>query len=279
MRDEIVVRFPAYYSRYIEVFGGGGWVLFHKPPGKDFEVYNDFNPNLTNLYRCVRDHPDELSDELRYTLNSRLDFEHVRKMLHTETKLPDIKRAAYFYQLIRESYASGLDSFACHPHSMWNNFPLIHEACRRLQKVVIENKDFEGLIRQYDRPDSFFYCDPPYYETEDYYEDVGFTEKDHERLANCLRGIQGKFLLSYNDCPKIRELYSQPGIVIESTSRLSNISQRYEAGKQYAELLISNYDTAEWLNACRQISVFDIFEKNTELLKERKIIWKQERSE
>ena len=70
-------------------------------------------------------------------------------MLHTETKLPDIKRAAYFYQLIRESYASGLDSFACHPHSMWNNFPLIHEACRRLQKVVIENKDFEGLITQY----------------------------------------------------------------------------------------------------------------------------------
>lgn len=279
MRDEIVVRFPAYYSRYIEVFGGGGWVLFHKPPGRDFEVYNDFNPNLTNLYRCVRDNPDELCDELRYTLNSRLDFEHVRKMLHTETKLPDIKRAAYFYQLIRESYASGLDSFACHPHSMWNNFPLIHEACRRLQKVVIENKDFEGLITQYDRPDSFFYCDPPYYETEDYYEDVGFTEKDHERLANCLRGIQGKFLLSYNDCPEIRELYSQPGIVIESTSRLSNISQRYEAGKQYAELLISNYDTAEWLNACKQISVFDIFEKNTELLKERKIIWRQEKSD
>ena len=55
LRDEIVVRFPAHYSRYIEVFGGGGWVLFHKAPGKDFEVYNDFNANLVNLYRCVRD--------------------------------------------------------------------------------------------------------------------------------------------------------------------------------------------------------------------------------
>ncbi len=49
LRDEIVVRFPAHYSRYIEVFGGGGWVLFHKAPGNDFEVYNDFNPNLANL--------------------------------------------------------------------------------------------------------------------------------------------------------------------------------------------------------------------------------------
>lgn len=274
LRDEIVVRFPAHYSRYIEVFGGGGWVLFHKAPGNDFEVYNDFNPNLANLYRCVRDHPDELCEELRYTLNSRTDFDHIRNMLHTQTEIPDIKRAAYFYQLIRESYASGLDSFASQPHSMWNNFPLIHEACRRLQKVVIENKDFEKLIKQYDRPESFFYCDPPYYETEDYYEDVGFTEKDHERLANCLCSIQGKFLLSYNDCPRIRELYSRPGVIIESTSRLSNIAQRYEAGKQYAELLISNYDTTEWLESCRQMSLFDLFEESKELLKERKILWK-----
>lgn len=140
LRDEIVLRFPPTYSRYIEVFGGGGWVLFHKSPGKEMEVYNDFNPNLANLFRCVRDHPNELCDELRYTLNSRLDFDYVREMLHTKTELPDIRRAAYFYQIIRESYASGLDSFGAQPHSMWNNFPLIHDACGRLQKVVIEKE-------------------------------------------------------------------------------------------------------------------------------------------
>ena len=231
LRDEIVLRFPPTYSCYIEVFGGGGWVLFHKSPGKEMEVYNDFNPNLANLFRCVRDHPNELCDELRYTLNSRLDFDYLREMLHTKTELPDIRRAAYFYQIIRESYASGLDSFGAQPHSMWNNFPLIHDACGRLQKVVIENKDFEKLIKQYDRPEAFFYCDPPYYNTEDYYEDVGFTRADHERLANALLSINGFFLLSYNDCPEIRELYSKPGITIEGTTRLSNIAQRYEGGK------------------------------------------------
>ena len=52
LRDEIVVKFPAHYSRYIEVFGGGGWVLFHKAPGNDFEVYNDFNPNLATSSCC-----------------------------------------------------------------------------------------------------------------------------------------------------------------------------------------------------------------------------------
>ena len=154
LRDEIVLRFPPTYSRYIEVFGGGGWVLFHKSPGKEMEVYNDFNPNLANLFRCVRDHPNELCDELRYTLNSRLDFDYVREMLHTKTELPDIRRAAYFYQIIRESYASGLDSFGAQPHSMWNNFPLIHDACGRLQKVVIENKDFEKLSMTDRKPSS-----------------------------------------------------------------------------------------------------------------------------
>ncbi len=112
LRDEILVRFPLGYKRYIEVFGDGGWVLFHKPPGRDFEVYNDFNANLTNLYRCVRDSPEQLIDELTYTLNSRLDFDYVRVIMHTQaSELPDVKRAAYFYQIIRQSYASGLDSF------------------------------------------------------------------------------------------------------------------------------------------------------------------------
>ena len=264
LRDEIIARFPTDYKRYIEVFGGGGWVLFHKNPGNDFEVYNDRNPNLTNLYRCVRDHPDELIAELTYALNSRTDFDYIRKVMKTQTEIPDVKRAAYFYQLIRYSYTSGLDSYASQPHSMWNNFPLITNACARLQKVVIENKDFEKLIEQYDRPESFFYCDPPYFETEDYYEDVGFTKDDHIRLADRLSSIEGKYLLSYNDCPEIRELYEKRGARIESISRLSNIAQRYEAGKQYDELIISNYDTSENKNNICQLTFFDLADEEKE---------------
>ena len=264
LRDEIISRVPTDYKRYIEVFGGGGWVLFHKNPGNDFEVYNDRNPNLANLYRCVRDHPDELISELTYALNSRTDFDYIRKIMKTPTVIPDVKRAAYFYQLIRYSYASGLDSYASQPHSMWNNFPLITNACARLQKVVIENKDFEKLIDQYDRPESLFYCDPPYFETEDYYEDVGFTKADHIRLADRLSSIEGKYLLSYNDCPEIRELYESRGARIESISRLSNIAQRYESGKQYDELIISNYDTSENKNNICQLTFFDLVDEEKE---------------
>ena len=74
-------RFPLFYERYVEVFGGGGWVLFHKAPGNDFEVYNDYNGLLANLYRCVRDKPDLLINALKYVLNSREDFDRARLAL------------------------------------------------------------------------------------------------------------------------------------------------------------------------------------------------------
>ena len=268
LRDEILARFPRNYKRYIEVFGGAGWVLFHKPPGNDFEVFNDFNGNLVNLYRCVREQPEALRNELRYMLNSRLDFEYMKGMLHSQAVLPDVRRAAYYYALIRYSYAAGTSTFGSQPHAMWNNFPLIESAAGRLQKVVIENKDCVKLIRQYDRPESFFYCDPPYYNADQYYEAVSSDGFDHAGLADALLGIKGKFLLSYNDCPEIRALYDRPGIVIEGISRLSNIAQRYENGKQYPELLISNYDTTELARSCVQLTLFDRLDSQ-EILNER----------
>lgn len=268
LRDEILARFPRNYKRYIEVFGGAGWVLFHKPPGNDFEVFNDFNGNLVNLYRCVREQPEALRNELRYMLNSRLDFEYMKGMLHSQAVLPDVRRAAYYYALIRYSYAAGTSTFGSQPHAMWNNFPLIESAAGRLQKVVIENKDCVELIRQYDRPESFFYCDPPYYNADQYYEAVSSDGFDHAGLADALLGIKGKFLLSYNDCPEIRALYDRPGIVVEGISRLSNIAQRYENGKQYPELLISNYDTTELARSCVQLTLFDRLDSQ-EILNER----------
>ena len=260
LREEVVKRFPLFYERYIEVFGGGGWVLFHKNPGNDFEVYNDFNGLLTNLYRCVREKPDLLINSLRYVLNSREDFERVRRALDTRRRTTDIQRASWFYQIIRYSYASALTSFGAQPHDMWGNFPLIEQAHRRLAKVVIENKDCVKLIRQYDRPVSFFYCDPPYHCTEGYYQNIGedgFTEKDHIRLRDALLSMQGKFLLSYNDDAFVRELYDAPGIQIEPVTRLNNLRQRYDPNCQFSELLISNYDMSERGRATTQLNLFD----------------------
>ncbi len=254
-------RFPLFYDRYIEVFGGGGWVLFHKPPRHDFEVYNDANSLLVNLFRCVRDKEKRaaLIEELRYVLNAREDFDSIRERLSVSYPADDVQRAAWFYQLIRYSYASGLTSFASQPHDMWDDFPLIQQAGRRLKDVVVENQDFEKLIRHYDRPSALFYCDPPYHKTEGYYQNIGekgFVEEDHVRLRDCLLRIEGKFLLSYNDDPFVRDLYAHSGIMIQEITRLNNMRQRFEGGSQFSELLIANYDMNERMRATSQIALF-----------------------
>lgn len=269
LRDIIIARFPLGYKKYVEVFGGAGWVLFRKPPGRDIEIFNDFNDNLVNLYRCVREEKEELIEELTFMLNSRSDFEYMKKMLSSKAVLPDIRRAAYYYALIRYSYAAGVDSYGGRPHSIWRDFPRITAASRRLQTVAIENKDCVDLIKQHDSPDTFFFLDPPYILTEHYYEGGGFGPDDHQRLAMCLFSIQGKFLLTYNDCPLAWEFYDRPGIYIERVSRISNIAQRFKPGEQYGEVIITNYDPGERERACTQLTLFDDPEETNMILNER----------
>ena len=277
MRHEIYRMFPKNYGRYIEVFGGGGWVLFGKPQNDcAMEVYNDFNNNLSKLFICTREKPISLIKELGFLpLNSRNeffvlkqflarkefqpdyleeeltllerelpppDYAELRQLLTERAEDMDVRRAAAFYKLIRYSYGSGCNSFGCRPTDIRKTFQSIWEASRRLANTVVENKDFEALIRQYDREDAFFYCDPPYFETEGHYE-VVFSKKDHARLRDVLQEAKGKWMVSYNDCDFIRELYQDA--YIHSVSRINNLAQRYEGGAEYPEVIITSYDIAK----------------------------------
>lgn len=113
------------------------------------------------------------------------------------------------------------------------------EISSRLSKVIIENRDFEKLINVYDKKDSLIYCDPPYFGTEKYYQ-VTFSHDDHIRLLNTLKYIEGKFILSYNDCGFIREIYKNYNI--EPVERIHNLCTRYEKHeKRYNELIITNF--------------------------------------
>ena len=289
LRDLIYQKMPKEFGRYIEVFGGGGWVLFGRTPDAAMEVYNDFNSDLANLFRCVRDQPMAFLKELGFLpLNGRDEFFVLRKFLEQEeftdafmrqelelaqreltpvqfdevkaillerAEMNDIRRAAAFFKVIRYSYGSGCTSYGCQPFDIRKTFDLIWQGSRRLKDTVIENKDFEELIKQYDRENAFIYCDPPYYLTEGHYA-VEFRREDHFRLRDTLKNCQGKFLVSYNDCEFIRELYQD--FRIETVSRLNNLAQRYDSGCEYAEVLISNYDTGERLRDLPiQLGLFD----------------------
>ena len=106
LRDAIIARFPSgKIGRYIEVFGGAAWILFRCERHADMEVYNDYDGNLVNLFRCAKYHPAELDRELSLLLNSRemfydfLDWQSCRGTT-------DIQRAARFFMLVRCSYGA-----------------------------------------------------------------------------------------------------------------------------------------------------------------------------
>lgn len=265
-------------------------MLLDNPEICPFEVYNDFDRNLANLFRCMKERTMAVIRELGFChLNSREDFIAVRRFFEneqfedrylseelklTELILPlpeaeelkeirtritqdfDVRRAAMFLKLLRFSYSSSGKSYASQPFDIRKLFGLISQLQDRMANVVVENQDFETLIKHYDRPNAFFYLDPPYFSTEDMYE-VGFGWDDHVRLRDTLKNIKGKFLLSYNDCNEIRELYN--GFSLFDFSRTHSMAQRYEAGKEFKELLIGNYDLYEREKLKpKQLTIFEI---------------------
>ena len=252
LRKKIEPLIPKDIVSYLEVFGGGAWILLYKDKWADLEVYNDLDGRLVNLFRIVKYHPNAIKDELSYLLGSREMFLQFLNM----NPITDIQRAVQFYFLITRSFGGRGETFGVAKKScggasksQGNVLLRIDAIHHRLDKVLIENKDFEAFIKQYDHEDAFFYCDPPYSCGAGYAvtSTKGF---DHERLRATLGQIKGRFLLSYDDAPKIRELYQ--GYEMIATERLNGINNKQGAdrkNKMFKELLIANYPIKEKFHA------------------------------
>lgn len=237
LRKEIIKRLPVEgVDKYVEPFGGAAWVLFGKSPNKK-EVYNDLNGELVNLFRMVKYHPDALQKELDLMLNSREEFFRQRNM--NPELLTELQRAARMYYLIRASYGSKVDTFGVGFKDV-STLKNLQEVHKRLSKVLIENKSFEKILQNHDSDKTIFYLDPPYHGTESFYAvDGGFGEEEHRKLAELLRNLKGKWILSYNDDDFIRNLYNE--FHIEEVERLNNMGAAAGGEKIFKELIIKNY--------------------------------------
>ena len=248
LRQEIVNRFPA-HTTYVEVFCGAAWVLFGKYRATSkAEVINDVHGELTNFFRCVRERPLGLIEKLKFRLASTAEFGHEKVIRQGGTELRcEAERAAAVFWMLKNAFGGKSTPKANFGYSLMepSGFrsdlvgEIIESAHERLKGVYVFNEDFERLIRRFDRPDTLFYCDPPYYGSEKEYE-YAFTAEDHERLARTLRGIAGNFLLSYNDHERIRELYDWA--TIETVTTRYSLARSTEARQSVTELLVRNYD-------------------------------------
>ena len=111
----------------------------------------------------------------------------------------------------------------------------LSEVHLRLTGVNVENLPWDTFIPRYDRPETFFYLDPPYWGIKAY--NHNFGPEDFQNLSAALAELKGKFLMSINDTPEIREIFK--------LFKIATITLRYSAnskGKKSAqELLIRNY--------------------------------------
>ncbi|MDT7934438.1 MAG: hypothetical protein RQ833_07520 [Sphingomonadaceae bacterium] len=78
----------------------------------------------------------------------------------------------------------------------------------RLAGVKIERLPWAEFLRRYDRPGTLFYLDPPCWGSEGDYGDDLFSRADLSRMADQLRALKGRFILSVNDVPEVRELFA-----------------------------------------------------------------------
>lgn len=226
---------------YVEVFAGAAWVLFRKPESK-VEVINDINSDLITLYIVLQNHLEEFVRYYKWSLISREEF--TRLQLVPPETLTDIQRAARFYYLVKNAFGAkivhqcfGVANSSKPRLNLLRLEEDLSEAHLRLSRVTIENLPYANLIQRYDGKDTFFYIDPPYWDCENDYGKNLFTKEDFTQLRDVLSKCQGKWLVSINNVPQIRELFKGFEFKEVKTSYSINSGN----GKAVTELLISNY--------------------------------------
>jgi len=234
----IIEIFPK-HKTYVEAFAGGAQVLFHKKPSA-VEVLNDVDGELVNLFRVCQLHHEELVRYLRFALVSRKLFDLLKAT--DPTTLTDIQRAARYFYILKNSFAS----LVRHPTYHWHvvqrpgfnleKLPeLLENTHKRLERVQIECLPYEEILKRFDRPTTLFYCDPPYFGRQLYR--YNFAPADFERLEERLRALKGRFILSLNDTSEVRAIFRRFHI---QQVELHYTSQK-AAGRRYSEVLITNF--------------------------------------
>ncbi|MFA7685150.1 MAG: Dam family site-specific DNA-(adenine-N6)-methyltransferase [Syntrophales bacterium] len=243
LANKIIPKIPE-HKCYVEVFAGAAWLLFKKEETvSDVEIINDINLDLVTLYRVVKHHLEEFIRYFKWILVSRDEFYRFRK--EAPETLTDIQRAVRFYYLLKLGYAARIKdpsfSVATTSKPRLNLLRIEEELSAvhlRLSRVYIENRSYAEVFARFDKPDTFFYVDPPYYGCEDYYGNGIFNRDDFLKLRDILAGINGRFILSINDVDHIRDLFSNFHIeTVETSYSAAGANKK----KHVNELLITNY--------------------------------------
>ncbi|SOD27680.1 DNA adenine methylase [Variovorax sp. YR752] len=239
LAKHILPLFPE-HTCYVEPFAGAAALFFLKEPAK-VEVLNDVNSDLVNLYRVVQHHLDEFMRHFRWALTSREIFGWLKET--PPATLTDIQRAARFFYLQKHSFGAKVEgrTFGTATSSpgrmnllrMEEDLSAVH---LRLHQVTIERLDWAACVQRYDRSHTLFYLDPPYWGTEGY--DVPFALEQYGRMAELLKTMKGRAVVSVNDIPEMRQAFA--GLKLRPLSIIYSVGSS-ENRSPSRELVITNF--------------------------------------
>jgi len=272
MQTFIVPFIPNSIETYVESFSGMMWVFFGMKledyPNLKKVVYNDFNPLNYNLFRCVVNH-QRLLEECEKLIVQEKDViptnpicgenfylfqnEIYRDDLEFD-KTPDYELAAKYVYVLTQVFSGANPSkskfidLKGKYHSKFTSFKnkLKKPEWQKLFESIthVENMDFQEVIEKYDSPTTYFYVDPPYFIVGEgsYYSNHDFGREDHERLANTLKRVQGKFSLSYYDFPQLHNWFPENIYKwVRKSFAKAAAAKKGKTQNMGEELLIMNY--------------------------------------
>lgn len=209
MADWIISLMPSHKS-YLEPFFGSGAVFFNKRPSR-IETINDLDGEIVNLFRCVREWPEELACAVALTPYSREEYERAWSRFKAGGKACGIEDARL--TLVRYWQSHGSTSVYkggwkndragreyAYDVRYWRNLPgWVLDAAERLKDAQIEQTQAVELIRRFKHPDVLIYADPPYVVStrkgKQYVVDM-VEDRQHIELLEALKEHPGPVILS-----------------------------------------------------------------------------------
>lgn len=225
------------HTTYVEAFAGGASVFWNKPKVKQ-NVLNDLDAEIIDGYKALKkastnptDYPF-IDDKNEATRKDKMN-----EFISKDYKDPTTRVMKTIYKTCNTYGASGKGKIL-KPRHQKTKLNLVPYFINKIKKnVTITSQDYKAVLKKYDKPSTFFFLDPPYEKSEGLYKNPYI---DYEEMANLLKKLKGKFLLTINDSPEIRKVFKDfhmYPIKVKSQSRgQSNFKEVRD------ELFITNYE-------------------------------------
>ena len=265
----IVPFYDKNMETYVETFGGMFWCFFNMDqkqfPNLKKDVYNDFNPLNYNLFKCIQN-PTELLGAINSIDCQKFGVEitpplYKEQFIRFQAEIfaenfsvepGDYDVAAKYVYILTQVFSGSkpeTSSFIDLKGKYKSKYLTFRDKLLKpdwiehfLKITHVENMDFAEVIEKYDSPNTYFYVDPPYWKTENYYSNHDFDRQDHERLSKSLISMEGKFSLSYYDFPLLSEWFPKDTYTWKKKEfAKAAAAKKGKSQTMGEELLIMNY--------------------------------------